>query len=107
MNNWSVAEKQFKHAIDLSPGLEDAYCDLGVLLFQERRVGEATTFLTKALQLNPNDPTAYYDLAAIYQSVGKRDLALVFYKKVLKVRPADPDTVLKLMQLESESETRR
>jgi protein O-GlcNAc transferase len=79
-NNWAAAEQQYRHAIDVAPNLEDAYCDLGALLFQEQRLVEAITSLSKALQLNANDATAYYDLAAIYQSVGNATLPCVLKK---------------------------
>jgi protein O-mannosyl-transferase len=94
------ADTLYRRAIALAPAKDDAYCGLGVLLFQEgNSLGAALQFM-KAQRADPTDSTPYYDLGAVYQKLGKVDVAESFYKKVLDLRPGDPDATAALRRLD-------
>jgi Flp pilus assembly protein TadD len=86
----------------LSPSKDDAYCGLGVLLFQKGDALGATTELLKAQSIDPSDSTSYYDLGAVYQKSGQSVAAADEFKKALELKPGDPDTIAALQILGSQ-----
>jgi protein O-mannosyl-transferase len=96
------AAAQYRRAIALAPPKDDvAYCGLGVLLFQEGDLVEASIQFLNAQKIAPSDPTPYYDLGSVYQKLGKPDAAANQFRKALELNPGDADTIKALHALES------
>jgi tetratricopeptide (TPR) repeat protein len=59
------AERAYRRAVDLGPGLSRARSNLGALLARSGRAGEAKPLLTEAIRLEPSSPDAYNNMAAL------------------------------------------
>jgi Flp pilus assembly protein TadD len=101
LGNLRAAEREYREAIALAPGKDDAYCGLGVVLFQEGNPSGAIVQFIKAQQADPLDSTPYYDLATVYQHLGRFDAAVILYRKVLELKPGEPSATAALHRLES------
>jgi protein O-mannosyl-transferase len=78
---------------------QNAYCDLGVLLFGTGDADGAVLQFGQATKINPGDPIHLFDLASIYQESGRPDLAVKLYERVLQLSPGDPDAISALQTL--------
>jgi Flp pilus assembly protein TadD len=80
---------------------DDAYCGLGVLLFQQGDFLGATVEFLKAQRIDPLDSTPYYDLGSVYAKFGRAEAAADQFSKALHLKPGDPDTIAALHALGS------
>ncbi len=69
------AESLLKESISYQPGLAQAYYELGMLLEQRQRPGEAITELAGAVKADPTYPEPHYALSRIYRRAGRVDQA--------------------------------
>jgi Flp pilus assembly protein TadD len=60
------AEAEYREAIRLDPRLEDAWRNLGILLWTNGRQGEAREKMLRAIALVPEDSFAHYYLGCLY-----------------------------------------
>ena len=82
------AEGDFHTAIRLSPGLGDAYVNLGSMMIKKRQFPEALDQINKGLALGMSLPhVGYYDRALALQMMGRYKEAYYDYKKVLELEP--------------------
>lgn len=81
---------KLEKAVALDPSLQDAQCNLGVVLARVGRVDEAIVQLEKSLQLSPNQAEIWLNLGNLYQARGQKDKALSSYKEFLKRFPSNP-----------------
>src|ERR1043166_8278585 len=61
----SEAANEYRKAVRLDPGLEDAYRNLGLLEWTEHRLDDASEHLRHALVLTPEDSFAHYYLGRV------------------------------------------
>jgi Flp pilus assembly protein TadD len=61
----SEAEREYREAIRIDPGLEDAYKNLGYLEWTEHNLEDARVHLKQALDLAPADSFAHYYLGRV------------------------------------------
>ena len=69
------AERDYVAALRADPGYVQAYRQLGVLQYRERRFSEALGQFDQALRLGGEDATTYYNRALAYYALGKRSEA--------------------------------
>jgi Flp pilus assembly protein TadD/predicted Zn-dependent protease len=89
-NNMQEALSKLQQAVALDPSMEDAQCNLGVVLARMGRSQEAITQMEKAVQLSPGRAEIWMNLANMYQANGQKDKALETYKQVVKRFPKHP-----------------
>jgi len=85
------AEGLLKESISYQSGLARAYYELGMLLEQKQRVGEAITELASAVKADPTYPEPHYALARIYRRAGRSeqaDEALATFRRLRAAREA-------------------
>jgi tetratricopeptide (TPR) repeat protein len=71
----AAVEAQLETAINLDPGLGNAYLQLGILRSQRNDDAGAVLAFQKAIETTPLPDEAHYRLAAIYRRKGEREKA--------------------------------
>jgi tetratricopeptide (TPR) repeat protein len=81
------AEREFRTALDLKPGLSEAHINLGALLASQARVAEAEKHFQAALESNSRDPEAHYDLGLCLARQGKIEEGMRHFSIVVELKP--------------------
>lgn len=81
------AEACYRKALQLQPGLADAFLNLGVALKSQGRFGEAEHIYLQALRLRPDFVEALNNLANIVNAEGRLGEAEAYYRRALVHRP--------------------
>ncbi len=68
--NLQNAASLLRKAVAINPNDADAYLQLGILAFTERRYTEAIELYTKALRADPQEAEAHYRLGVAYDRIG-------------------------------------
>lgn len=90
--NLSQAEDTFRKVIRITPGdsnTESARVNLGIILDDMERYGEAIVEFEKALELNPKNENAYYNLGIAYKHAGQPTKALESWRKASVINPSE------------------
>ncbi|MEI1278878.1 tetratricopeptide repeat protein [Leptospira venezuelensis] len=90
--NLLAAEETYRRIVDSTPGdsfTETALLNLGVVLDQMERYGEAITYLNRVLDLNPKNAKAYYNLGLVYKHTGNGTQAIENFRKASYLDPDD------------------
>jgi Flp pilus assembly protein TadD len=88
--NFPEAEKTFRQAIKLEPNYAQAYNNLGLMLYRQRRLSEAEVYLERAIALN-RDPDAYNNLALVFMDTNRLDKAEACLHQAVKAKPKAPE----------------
>ncbi len=82
------AEREFRRAIELNPGLSDGHFGYGIAyLAPFKKLPEAIREMKIARDLDPLSLAANTYLGLTYQMYGKDDQAILYYKKALELDP--------------------
>ena len=86
---YEEAEAMCKKAIEIDPGLGNAYNDLGAYLMEQNRWEEAIPWLEEATTAPRYDSPefAYTNLGRVYEQLGDYYLALNYYNRALALSP--------------------
>lgn len=87
------AAEEYREAIRLDPQMEDAFRNLGYLLWTEHRLDEARNSLGQALELNSADSFAHYYLGRVKLDARLYGLAFLELKQSGMDLPRDPQFV--------------
>lgn len=82
-----------ERAIKLSPAMEMAHLDLGILHADAGRSKEALAELNIAVKLSPDDVTVHYRLARLLKAMGRQQEAAVEFKKTNSLHQAASKTI--------------
>jgi TolB-like protein/DNA-binding winged helix-turn-helix (wHTH) protein/tetratricopeptide (TPR) repeat protein len=74
--DWAGAEQEYKHAIELNPGLARAHHWYAILLSALKRHDEAISEIERAVDLEPLTPKLYVNRSEVYYFAGRYDQAL-------------------------------
>ena len=87
-HDWSGAEKEFRQAIERSPGYANAHYFYGIVyLVAAGRMDEAITEMKKALELDPLSLIINTNLGYTYYLARQYDKALEQYQKTIQMDP--------------------
>jgi len=81
----------YGRAIAADPKLVNARINLGCLLHEMGRFGEAESVYRGALQAHGGDPVLYYDLGVLLDDMGRKPQALEAYQAALRADPGFAD----------------
>jgi tetratricopeptide (TPR) repeat protein len=81
------AEAAYRHAIALAPGYGDPYLNLGALMCEVGRCGEAASLYEGALSRGVSEPLLYFNLAIALEDLGRSTEALRRYADCLERAP--------------------
>jgi tetratricopeptide (TPR) repeat protein len=91
--DWTNAEKSFRHAIDLNPGLTQTYINYWTTtLLPLERLDEAERVLTAAMQTDPLSAAVLHELGFLRLVAGRFDEAMNHYQRA---RALDPSLALR------------
>lgn len=90
------AAELYEKAIAKGDSVEDAYCNLGILLSKAGKTEEAFDAFTKSLELNPRHLESHYNLANLYFDVDNLRLARQHYEIAAKIDPDFPNIYFNL-----------
>jgi tetratricopeptide (TPR) repeat protein len=82
-----AAEAAYRRVLDIDPGHGDAYLNLGALLCESRRAGEALALYDEALRSRPHEPLLHYNRAIALEDTGDAAAALAAYHAALRLAP--------------------
>ncbi|MCZ7579653.1 MAG: tetratricopeptide repeat protein [Fimbriimonadaceae bacterium] len=86
--NHDAAEKSYREAIRIDPGLAGPHNNLAKLLWMVRNeTAEAETLFKRAHDLDPNHPAILNNLGVVLRSKGKNDEAEVYFRKAVAIAP--------------------
>jgi tetratricopeptide (TPR) repeat protein len=94
--NWSGAERELKHAVELNPSLAQAWDAYFMYLLKVERVKEAEEAMKNAIQLEPMTPFIIGDEVILHYYTHHYDQAIRTAKRLLDV-DADDGIVLRYL----------
>ena len=83
----AAAEAAYRKVLALDPDHGDAYLNLGALLCESRRCGEAVALYDEALRRRPTEALLHFNRAIALEDHGRTDEALVAYHASLRLAP--------------------
>jgi tetratricopeptide (TPR) repeat protein len=87
----AAAEAAYRHAIELEPGLTNAYLNLGAMLCESGRAGDAVTLYGDALAHISNEPLIHFNRAIALEDQNRPEDALAAYGDALALDDAFAD----------------
>ena len=82
LGNIKQAAALYNKCIEVNPGGDVAYYQLGKLYIQARNLEEAKRYSKKALDLRKDNYWYYAQLLSIYQFEGNRDSVIILYEEM-------------------------
>jgi tetratricopeptide (TPR) repeat protein len=82
------AAELYREAIAEGDNMADAYCNLGIIELEQKRVPKALDCFTLALRHEPRHVEAHYDLANLYFDSGELRLARLHYESAAELEPS-------------------
>jgi predicted O-linked N-acetylglucosamine transferase (SPINDLY family) len=80
---------EYQEALRLEPNYHEVLAGLANLLFLNRHIEEAETYLLKALSLSPDSSAYHNDLGRVYRQQGRMEEAVACYRKALELEPGN------------------
>jgi tetratricopeptide (TPR) repeat protein len=92
----SLAEDKYVEVIRLSPQLANAYHNLGIVYFMQRKYRQSTNVLEKAVKLSPRLAGAHVILGLDYYQLYESQKAVNALQAALRLNPSDTNALLYL-----------
>ena len=87
MGDSEKAMAAFKSELGANPNDFDSNLYIGILLRQDKQLGESFSYLSRAVRLRPRDQYVRYHLGAVYAALGKPNEARPLLESVVKEYP--------------------
>jgi len=85
------AKKAYIKAIDASDCEADAYCNLGIIEYENGNTVKAIDSFTKSLRSEPRHFESHFNLANLYSELGNLPLSKIHYEFACELDPDSPD----------------
>ncbi len=85
------AVENYRRALDLAPNWVEAHINLGVALYQLKRLDEARSAFLTAVQLDPWNGIARYNLGCVLEEQGEIDEAIRHLQRAVRCLPGHAD----------------
>jgi tetratricopeptide (TPR) repeat protein len=89
----------YARAIELDPGMVDAYVNLGRIAHEAGQLSEATGLYELALELTPMDPVLHFNMALVVDDAEGPSAAALHYRRALELAPDFADAHFNLAEL--------
>ena len=90
------ARKLYLKSIEQADAPADAYCNLGIIEWQDGNQSKAVDYFTLSLQQDPRHFEAHYNLANLYSELGNLPLAKAHYRISISIEPTFPNSYFNL-----------
>src|SRR6266550_701285 len=90
LRHWHDSVALFSHALGVTENNALAHANLGIALYEEKRLDNAIVELERALELLPTHIDAHNNLGVVLIRKGRVDEALAQFYIALKLRPDNP-----------------
>lgn len=77
------AISSYRRAIDLEPGLDEAYSALGAAYFDKKEFNSALPWMQKRVDIAPDDSLRQFDLGNVYFQLNRYNDAVASYQKAI------------------------
>lgn len=84
------AAQRFREAVDLDPGLAEAFNNLGGALLSQGRLEESARSFEKAVALEPGNAAVHFNLGVVLEALGKTAEAGRQYREASNLKPGEP-----------------
>jgi serine/threonine-protein kinase len=85
--DWSGAEKEYKRALELYPGLAGVHHLYSGLLQRLGRYEQAVAEAQRAIELDPLNPNPKWRLGSVYVNLGQYDEAIEVFEEIIELQP--------------------
>lgn len=85
------AERDYRRALALDPGLADAWLNLGALLCEQGQCTDAVALFDEAVERHPGAALLHFNRAIALEDLGRDGDALASYQRCLALEPALAD----------------
>ncbi len=92
------AERAFRAAIDAEPDFAPAFGNLGMVVWDQRRLDEGLALLTRAVELDPRHLNARLNLGNVLAMAGRREESVAHYREVLRSDPGHAEARANLLR---------
>jgi predicted O-linked N-acetylglucosamine transferase (SPINDLY family) len=92
------AERAFRAAIAAEPGFAPAYGNLGMVVWEQRRLDEGLALLARAVELDPQHLNARLNLGNVLAMAGRREESVAHYREVLRADPGHAEARANLLR---------
>ena len=89
LGKYDQAIEAFKEAIEIKPGNEGAWYNLGITYGRLKKYDQAIEAYEKALKIRPDNQAAWYNLGNAHYELKKYDQAIEDLKRALEFEPDD------------------
>src|SRR5438876_7764599 len=86
----------YRKAITANDCVADAYCNLGILEYEDGKTVKAIDCFTNSLKHEPRHFESHYNLANLYSEIGNLPLARAHYEFAKELQPGFPDVYFNL-----------
>lgn len=93
---WETSSGLYEHALTVVDNNWLAHNNIGILLAQRYRTGEAIEHFRESLRINPNQGTVFRNLGNAYQSVGSYTAAVEAFQQAIRLNPDDAEAHFRL-----------
>ena len=90
------AKEAYEKALENEDCTADAYCNLGILEYEEGSTVKAINRFTLSLKADPRHFESHYNLANLYSELGNLPLAKTHYEFARELQPDFPDICFNL-----------
>lgn len=87
LGDLAAAEAAFRRATEIQPNYGEAHCNLGLLLFGQRRLAEAETAYRRAIAEKPSLAEAHSNLGLLLYELKRLDEAEASYRLAIALEP--------------------
>jgi len=91
-----LAELKYLEVIRLAPDLPNAYHNLGITYFSERKYGDAVGVLEKTVKLSPHLAPAYFMLGLSYYELYESQKAIESFRTAIRLSSSDTNALFYL-----------
>ena len=91
-----LAEQKYLEVIRLAPDLPNAYHNLGITYFSERKYGDAVGVLEKTVKLSPHLAPAYFMLGLSYYELYEPQKAIESFRTAIRLSSSDTNALFYL-----------
>lgn len=90
------AVKQYQKIIETNPNDAEAYYNIGIVYYGEKKYDESKAQFQKAIEIYPDFSEAYYSLGVVYYAEANYDKAIETFSKAVQIDPRNYGAIYQL-----------